>query len=176
MIAMLYIGHYISSRDIYQRAFHPSFPQASMNESLPRPAELLCFSVYAAAHAMNRVYKPLLEPLGLTYPQYLVMLILWDEDGLTVGQVSDRLFLESSTITPLLKRLEAAGLLTRERDQADERVVRARLTETGRALQEQARAIPRCVLGATGLELPEALRLRDEVDRLRLSLQSATPG
>ncbi|MCR0980714.1 MarR family winged helix-turn-helix transcriptional regulator [Roseomonas populi] len=144
-----------------------------MTESLPRPAELLCFSVYAAAHAMNRVYKPLLERLGLTYPQYLVMLTLWDEDGQTVGQVSERLFLESSTITPLLKRLEAAGLVTRERDRTDERVVRARLTEAGRALREKALDIPGCILGATGLDLPAAVRLRDEVDGLRKSLERA---
>ena len=142
-----------------------------MSDSLPRPAELLCFSVYAAAHAMNRVYKPLLDPMGLTYPQYLVMLTLWDEDGQTVGQVSERLFLESSTITPLLKRLEAAELLTRERDRADERVVRARLTEAGRALRERAREIPACILGASGLDLEGAVRLRDEVEQLRRALQ-----
>ncbi|MBP0492526.1 MarR family winged helix-turn-helix transcriptional regulator [Pararoseomonas indoligenes] len=144
-----------------------------MSDSLPRPAELLCFSVYAAAHAMNRVYKPLLDPLGLTYPQYLVMLTLWDEDGQTVGQVSERLFLESSTITPLLKRLETAGLLTRERDRADERVVRARLTEAGRALREKALGIPACILGATGLDMAAAVRLRDDVERLRHSLERA---
>ncbi|WP_338663245.1 MarR family transcriptional regulator [Pararoseomonas sp. SCSIO 73927] len=142
-----------------------------MSHLLPRPAELLCFSLYAAAHAMNRVYKPLLEPLGLTYPQFLVMLTLWDEDGQTVGQVSDRLLLESSTITPLLKRLEVAGLLKRERDRTDERVVRVRLSEAGLALREKALDIPSCILGASGLDLEGAVRLRDEVERLRHALE-----
>ena len=140
---------------------------------LPLPGELLCFSVYATAHALNRVYKPLLEPLGLTYPQYLVMLSLWAEDGQTVGQIGATLFLESSTITPLLKRLEAAGLVTRLRDSADERVVRARLTEAGVALRDRARSVPDCILGATGLDVAGAIRLRDEVERMRAALDRA---
>ena len=145
-----------------------------MPSPLPRPADLLCFSLYAASHALGRVYKPLLEPLGLTYPQYLVMLSLWDEDGQTVGGIGERLLLESSTITPLLKRLEAAGLIARSRDTVDERVVRARLTPAGDALRERARDIPRCLLGATGLDASGAERLRAELDRMRAALLAAS--
>jgi DNA-binding MarR family transcriptional regulator len=149
-----------------------------MSQPLPRPSELLCFSVYATTHALNRVYKPLLEPLGLTYPQYLVMLILWAGDGRsngqTVGQICEQLLLESSTVTPLLKRLEAAGLVRRNRDRADERVVRVRLTPAGEVLREQARIIPDCILEAGGLDLAAANRLRDEVERLRRSLGRGT--
>ncbi|MBP0446257.1 MarR family transcriptional regulator [Roseomonas sp. SSH11] len=147
-----------------------------MSDVLPRPAEMLCFSLYAANHALTRVYKPLLEPLGLTYPQFLVMLSLWAEDGLTVGQIGDRLFLESNTLTPLLKRLEAAGLVARARDARDERVVRVRLTPAGRGLREGAEAIPGCILQASGLEAQEATRLREEVERLRRALETSGAG
>ena len=92
----------------------------------------LCFAVYAAEHAFTRFYKPRLEKLGITYPQYLVMLVLWEEDGLTVKQIGDRLFLDSGTLTPVLKRLEGAALVVRRRDDKDERQVRVRLTEMGR--------------------------------------------
>ncbi|WP_458096394.1 MarR family winged helix-turn-helix transcriptional regulator [Roseomonas sp. WA12] len=137
------------------------------------PGDLLCFSVYAAGHALNRVYKPLLDPLGLTYPQYLVMLGLWAEDGLTVGQIGAQLYLESSTVTPLLKRLEAAGLVRRARDEVDERVVRAWLTEAGDALRARAGAIPDCIVGATGMDAEGAERLRAEVERLRAALEES---
>ena len=147
-----------------------------MSVPLPLPGDLLCFSVYAAGHALNRVYKPLLDPLGLTYPQYLVMLALWAEDGQAVGQIGATLFLESSTVTPLLKRLEAAGLVRRVRDAGDERVVRIWLTEAGSALRERAREIPGCILGATGLDAEGATRLRAEVERLRLALEGSAAG
>jgi DNA-binding MarR family transcriptional regulator len=160
------------ARDLYWGIM----PTASSPSPSPQLAEMLCFSVYAANHALTRVYKPLLEPLGLTYPQYLVMLSLWAEDGQTVGRIGDQLFLESSTVTPLLKRLEAAGLVSRGRDQADERVVRVRLTEPGRALRDKAASIPDCILQATGLELEAALRLRDEMGRLRDSLAGRDVG
>jgi DNA-binding MarR family transcriptional regulator len=153
-----------------------SYLDRFMSLPLPRPAELLCFSLYAATHALNRVYKPLLEPLGLTYPQYLVMLSLWAEDGQTVGGIGSQLFLESSTVTPLLKRLEGAGLVARARDAVDERVVRVRLTAAGSALRELARGIPDCVLSATGLDVMGATALRDEVERLRLALEHAAPA
>src|SRR4051812_31569207 len=106
----------------------------------------LCFAVYAAAHAFNATYKPLLEPLGLTYPQYLVMLVLWQEDRLTVSRLGDRLGLDSGTLTPLLKRLETAGLVSRLRDAADERQVRITLTAGGRTLKQKAKRIPRELL------------------------------
>ncbi|MCW5689006.1 MAG: MarR family transcriptional regulator, partial [Pseudolabrys sp.] len=104
-------------------------------------ADLLCFAIYSAGHAFNRVYKPLLDKLGLTYPQYLVMVALWAENDQTVGQIGDTLFLESSTLTPLLKRLEGLGLLTRRRDPEDERQVRLCLTDKGDALRKQSRDV-----------------------------------
>ena len=127
----------------------------------------LCFAIYSATHAFNRVYKPLLDPLGLTYPQYLVMLALWAEDDRTVGGLGEALYLESSTLTPLLKRLEAQGLLTRTRDQADERVVRIKLTAAGKRLAAEAREIPRCMLRSSGLSLDALLRLQREVAAVR---------
>ena len=117
----------------------------------PNPPELLldnqlCFALYSASLAMTKLYKPLLDTLGLTYPQYLVMLALWERDGLTVSELGERLFLDSGTLTPLLKRLEAAGLLVRLRDVQDERRVRITLTGQGRALRDGAQPIPHCVL------------------------------
>ncbi len=135
--------------------------------------QMFCFAVYSAGHAMNRVYKPLLDELGLTYPQYLVMLVLWEQDDLTVGQVGEKLFLDSSTLTPLLKRLECTGVLKRERDSADERQVRVRLTETGRDLRQRALGLPGCIVKATGQSLPELRRLQDDIQRLRSALHAA---
>lgn len=148
---------------------------AESDEKL-RLGEFLCFAVYATGHAFNRVYKPLLDELGLTYPQYLVMVLLWERDGQTVGGLGDRLFLESSTLTPLLKRLEALGHVTRERDPADERQVRVRLTASGRALREKAREIPDCILAASGLQPEQLRRLRDDLTALREALGTYRPG
>ena len=106
---------------------------------------MLCFAVYAAGHAFTRFYKPRLEAIGLTYPQYLVFMVLWEADGITVKTLGDRLFLDSGTITPLLKRLEGRGLLRRERDEDDERQVRIYLTGEGRALRAKALAVPLAV-------------------------------
>jgi DNA-binding MarR family transcriptional regulator len=133
----------------------------------------LCFAVYAAAHALNKTYKPLLEPLDLTYPQYLVMLVLWERDGLTVKEIGERLFLDSGTLTPLLKRLEAAGRVSRTRDPVDERQVRITLTDAGRALRDQAAAVPPALLCATGMELGSVLGLKDELAKLRSTLDSS---
>jgi len=133
----------------------------------------LCFAVYAAAHALNKTYKPLLEPLDLTYPQYLVMLVLWEGDGLTVKEIGERLFLDSGTLTPLLKRLEAAGRLRRTRDSADERQVRITLTEAGRALRARAAAVPPMLFCATGLDLPSLISLKDDLSKLRATLDIA---
>jgi len=133
--------------------------------------ELLCFAVYSAGHAFNRVYKPLLDRLGLTYPQYLVMVSLWQRDDQTVGSLGAGLFLDSSTLTPLLKRLEATGKVERRRDPADERQVRVRLTDAGRALRDQARETPRCILEASGLTLADLRRLQAEIAALRDSLE-----
>ena len=142
----------------------------------PSLDQQLCFAVYSAGLAFNRAYKSLLEPLGLTYPQYLVMLALWSTDDRTVGALGEALFLESSTLTPLLKRLEAQGLVSRTRDPDDERQVRIRLTAAGRALAERAEAVPRCMLTATGLSADGAGRLVAEVGKLRDRLLAAEPG
>ncbi|HVR50963.1 MAG TPA: MarR family transcriptional regulator, partial [Pseudorhodoferax sp.] len=113
----------------------------------------LCFALYSASLAMTKLYKPLLAPLGLTYPQYLAMLVLWEQDGPMVSALGERLGLDSGTLTPLLKRLEAAGLVQRERAAEDERRVRVRLTPAGRRLKVRAAKIPGCVLQASQCSL-----------------------
>jgi DNA-binding MarR family transcriptional regulator len=127
----------------------------------------ICFAVYSAAHAFNRVYKPLLERLGLTYPQYLVMLVLWERDGVPLKDVGERLFLDSGTLTPLLKRLEAAQFVKRTRSTADERQVLIALTPQGLALKEKARAVPQSILAATACSIGELLSLKNEIVALR---------
>ncbi|GGH60333.1 transcriptional regulator [Comamonas phosphati] len=130
----------------------------------------VCFALYSASLAMTKLYKPLLEAIGLTYPQYLVMLVLWEGDRLTVSELGERLTLDSGTLTPLLKRLEAAGLLARLRDAQDERRVRIILTEAGRALRAEAEKIPACVLQSTQCTLPELQALTDQLSALRARL------
>ncbi len=132
----------------------------------------VCFAIYSASHAFARVYKPLLDPLGLTYPRYLVMTALWEEDGRTVSEIGERVLLESNTLTPLLKRLEADGLITRARDAADERQVRIRLTPQGRALRQQAAAIPAQITCASGRTGEALARLRADIVALRDALDS----
>ncbi len=149
----------------------PRPKRAPQPDGALRLAEFLCFAVYSACHAFNRVYKPLLDELGLTYPQYLAMVLLWEQDNQTVGSLGEKLFLESSTLTPVLKRLEASGHVKRTRDPDDERQVRVRLTERGRALREKARKIPGCILEASNLELDELLRLQSEIVALRGALE-----
>lgn len=131
------------------------------------PADKICFALYSATHTMQRVYQPLLGPLGLTYPQYLVLTCLWDQDGRTVGELGSSLALESNTLTPLLKRMEAQGLLTRARRPTDERQVEISLTEKGRALQSEADSIARCIFEACGLPLQDLTALRDQIIGLR---------
>lgn len=130
----------------------------------------LCFSLYAASIAMSRVYKPMLDKVGITYPQYLVLHALWDADDRTIGALADRLALESSTITPLVKRLEAAGFVTRARDPDDERHVRVRLTEKGDTLRGESACIGEAVLERTGLSLDQAMGLTGQMHDLRASL------
>ena len=127
----------------------------------------VCFALYSASLAMTKLYKPLLESIGLTYPQYLVMLVLWERDGITVSDLGERLFLDSGTLTPLLKRLEASALIARLRDVQDERRVRITLTPTGRALRDRAEAIPPCVLQSTQCTIPELTALTAELKQLR---------
>ena len=132
----------------------------------------LCFALYSASLAMSKVYKPHLAALGLTYPQYVVMLVLWERDGLTVSDIGERLFLDSGTLTPLLKRLEAAGFITRTRDSADERRVLIELTAAGRKLKARASPIPGCMLEAAQCPLPELTALTRQVKKLRDHLKT----
>lgn len=141
---------------------------------MPTIDQMLCFAVYAAGHAFTRFYKPRLDALDLTYPQYLVFLVLWERDDLTVKALGDKLFLDSGTITPLIKRLETRGLVRRQRDEEDERQVRIRLTAEGRALKAKAEAIPLAVVEGTGLGLEGADALRRELLALRERLDSVT--
>ena len=127
----------------------------------------LCFALYSASLAMTRVYKPLLDELGLTYPQYLAMLVLWERDGLMVSELGDRLYLDSGTLTPLLKRLEASGFVTRIRAVEDERRVHITLSVAGRQLKTRAAKIPGCILSASQCSLPELVALTQQVQALR---------
>ena len=133
----------------------------------------LCFGLHSASLAMTKVYKPHLDKLGVTYPQYLVLLVLWERDGLTVSDIGERLFLDSGTLTPLLKRLEAQGLVDRSRDPQDERRVVIRLTDAARALKDAAAGIPACILGATGCDLQDVVRLVGEIRAMRARLAAA---
>lgn len=138
----------------------------------PSPAALrldnqVCFALYSASLAMTKLYKPLLDTIGLTYPQYLVMLVLWEQDGLTVSELGERLFLDSGTLTPLLKRLEVQGHIARLRDVQDERRVRITLTVEGRGLRSQAEVIPQCVLQSSQCSLPELAALTGQLKNLR---------
>lgn len=130
----------------------------------------LCFALYSASLAMTKLYKPLLEALGLTYPQYLAMLVLWERDGLMVSELGERLFLDSGTLTPLLKRLEAAGLVARIRAVDDERRVHVTLTAAGRKLKTRAAGIPACIAGAVQCPLPDLVSLTLQVQALRQRL------
>jgi MarR family transcriptional regulator, organic hydroperoxide resistance regulator len=132
-----------------------------------------CFALYSASHAMTKTYKPLLDQLGLTYPQYLVMLVLWEQDAILVKEIGARLFLDSGTLTPLLKRLEANGLVSRNRDPHDERQVRIVLSEQGRALRKRAQEIPEQILCASGQQLAELGKMRSDLSRVRDDLFKA---
>jgi MarR family transcriptional regulator, organic hydroperoxide resistance regulator len=127
----------------------------------------LCFALYSTSLAMTKLYKPLLEELGLTYPQYLAMLALWEKDGLSVSELGERLYLDSGTLTPLLKRMEAAGLIARIRDASDERRVHITLTAAGRKLKARAQKVPACILAASQCSLPELGQLTRQIQGLR---------
>jgi DNA-binding MarR family transcriptional regulator len=155
----------------------------SMTETPPTaPAanpldQFLCFSVYAAGLAFNRIYKPLLDPFGITYPQYLALVALSSKEGQTVSELGEKLHLESNTLTPLIKRLEAAGLVTRTRDNQDERVVRLGLTQAGRSLAETARdCVPAEALKATGLDRAALAALNTELASLGKALRKTAAG
>lgn len=136
--------------------------------------EHLCYSLYSASLAIGRAYKPVLDAMGITYPQYLVLQVLWEKDDeLPVGAIADRLLLESSTLTPLLKRLEAAGLVGRTRNPEDERQVLVRLTDKGRALREQSVCLAETMLESSGLSIAEIGALNDQMRSLRDSIVKA---
>jgi len=130
----------------------------------------LCFSLYATSMAINRIYKPLLDKLGITYPQYLVLSTLWEQDGRTVGAIAERLSLESSTITPLVKRLEAASLVKRTREASDERRVLVSLTDSGRELKQDSRCLGEALFAHAGMTVDELIALNREIRRLRTAL------
>ena len=130
----------------------------------------LCFALYSASLAMTKVYKPLLDELGLTYPQYLAMLVLWERDELMVSELGDKLTLDSGTLTPLLKRLETSGYVSRIRAVEDERRVYITLTSSGRKLKTRAAKIPACILSASQCSVPELMHLTSQVQALRKKL------
>jgi len=142
-------------------------------DQLLRLDNQICFAIYSTAHAFNRVYKPLLDRLGLTYPQYLVMLVLWERDGVPVKEIGERLYLDSGTLTPLLKRLEQAGLIKRTRSTEDERLVLVSLTSHGQALKDKARAVPPSILAASQCSIAELSAVKNEIVALRDRLNAA---
>lgn len=132
----------------------------------------LCFSLYSASHKLVRIYRLLLEPLDLTYPQYLAMLVLWQQPEVNVKELGEKLYLDSGTLTPLLKRLESKGLVSRTRSAQDERVVQIRLTEQGKALKTQASHIPMAIFQQSGLPLEQLLQLKHSCDLLFQQLEA----
>jgi len=136
--------------------------------------EMLCFSIYSAGHAFNALYRPLLDEIGLTYPQYLVMVALWNRDGQRVKELGDALFLDSSTLTPLLKRMEAAGLVTRTRNPDDERQVLLNLTEKGWGLRERAQTVSTCIQEAVGLDAEAVKKIQTAVEAIRDGIHNRT--
>ena len=132
--------------------------------------EQLCFALYSTGLAMNKVYRKVLHPLGLTYPQYLVMLVLWENDKVMVSEIGERLFLDSATLTPLLKRMEAAGLIARDRAVDDERQVIVTLTQAGIALKAQAQVVPDTILCAAQCSATELRAVKGQLEMLRTKL------
>ncbi|MFC8274112.1 MarR family winged helix-turn-helix transcriptional regulator [Streptomyces sp. NPDC057271] len=145
------------------------------DEDFLRLDQQICFSLHAATRAFNGVYRAALKDLGLTYPQYLVMLVLWEHGELPVKRIGEHLRLDSGTLSPLLKRLEAAGYVERRRSAEDERSVTARPTEAGTALREKALAVPRRIAAATGMELEEMRAMRARLNELALRLDNVDP-
>ncbi|MEU8589731.1 MarR family transcriptional regulator [Streptomyces sp. NPDC048664] len=145
----------------------------SAGEEFLRLDRQICFSLHAASRAFNGVYRVVLKDLGLTYPQYLVMLVLWEHGDLPVKRLGEHLRLDSGTLSPLLKRLEAAGLVRRERSAEDERSVRVHLTREGADLKRLAARVPRRIAAATGFDVAEILDLQARLDRLTAALDSA---
>jgi DNA-binding MarR family transcriptional regulator len=133
----------------------------------------LCFALYSASRAMTAAYRPVLTEMNLTYPQYLVMLVLWEEEHVTVGRLGERLQLDSGTLSPLLKRLESNGFVRRERSRDDERLVDVTLTPAGRQLERRAQCVPERLFGSTGMAEEQAADLRDAVRQLTDALNAS---
>ncbi|MYN44065.1 MarR family transcriptional regulator [Pseudoduganella sp. FT93W] len=142
--------------------------------AVPQLDQQLCFALYSTSLAMSKLYRKLLRGLGLTYSQYLVMMVLWERNDLTVSEVGERLFLDSATLTPLLKRMEQAGLLTRARAASDERQVIISLTPQGDALRHEAAKLPPSILQATHCSVDQVVGMKTQLDALRASLMSAS--
>jgi DNA-binding MarR family transcriptional regulator len=154
---------------LYRDIQSPPLNPLKMNQPLPLK-EQLCFSIYATDIAINRLYKPLLDSLGVTYPQYLVLSTLWEKDGQTISAIAGRLALEPSTITPLVKRLEAAGFVSRQRSLADERSVHVRLADAGKSLMERAGCLTDTLLERSGMTPADLIDLNRKISRLRDAL------
>ena len=135
----------------------------------------VCFPLYAASNLLNRLYRPMLADLGLTYPQYLVMLVLWQQAPQTVGTLGEMLYLDSGTLTPLLKRMETAGLVSRTRDPQDERRVLIDLTDKGRALRSAAENVPAALAAGLNIDEGSVLELRQQVRQLVAALHGSLP-
>ncbi|BBX19513.1 MarR family transcriptional regulator [Mycolicibacterium duvalii] len=140
--------------------------------SAPRLDEQLCFALYSASRAVTAAYRPILDELNLTYPQYLVLLVLWEEEPCTVGHLGRRLHLDSGTLSPLLKRLEGAGLVRRERSADDERRVGVTLTAAGRALEQRAACVPERLLGSTDVPAADLMALREALNLITAELHA----
>jgi DNA-binding MarR family transcriptional regulator len=146
-----------------------------MSSLAPFPLDdQLCFSLYAASIAVNRAYKPMLDSMGITYPQYLVLSALGEEEGMTIGAIADRLALDSSTITPPVKRLEAAGLVDRRRSTVDERQVHVWLTDKGRALLVESKCLGETLMQRSGMDMEKFNELNQQVRALRDALADAS--
>lgn len=156
---------------MYHGGMDHTHPPHSPDHSAPQGLDgQLCFALYSANLAMHKIYRKVLADLALTYPQYLVMLVLWERDGLAVSELGARLYLDSATLTPLLKRLQASGLVTRTRGATDERQVLISLTPAGRALQDRARSVPQGAFCATGCSPEQLQTLKRELEALRANL------
>jgi MarR family transcriptional regulator, organic hydroperoxide resistance regulator len=130
----------------------------------------LCFAIYSASLAMGKYYKPLLKKLGLTYPQYLIMMVLWEQEGITSTELGKKLQQELGALSPVIRRMENQGLLTRQRSPGDDRKIKLLLTAQGRTLQQQAESVPHTTLCASGLSAEQAMALKQQLDTLRQSL------
>jgi DNA-binding MarR family transcriptional regulator len=150
-----------------------------MDDSQLKLANQICFPIYSTSRLITKVYKPFLEKMGLTYPQYLVLMVLWEEDGLSINKITERLMLNTNTLSPLIKRMEKMQLLNRMRATKDERIVLVRLTEKGKQLKSEAKPIPEKMLGellTENIELADIFRLKEILDKWIKVLSNKTKG